>query len=31
VDGTWVDSVAGCWPAGHLPSIPSLERPPDAT
>ncbi|MGY1679106.1 response regulator transcription factor [Geodermatophilus sp. SYSU D01176] len=31
VDGTWVDSVAGCWPAGYLPSIPSLERPPDAT
>ena len=31
VDGSWVDSVAGCWPAGYLPSIPSLERPPDAT
>ncbi|SHN55588.1 hypothetical protein SAMN05660350_00596 [Geodermatophilus obscurus] len=31
VSDTWVDSVAGCWPAGYLPSIPSLERPPDAT
>ena len=31
VDGSWVDSVAGCWPAGYLPSIRSLERPPDAT
>ncbi|MGR6964642.1 response regulator transcription factor [Geodermatophilus sp. URMC 61] len=31
VSGTWVDSVEGCWPAGYLPPIASLERPPDAT